>query len=89
MDKRLKIGLALIIMGSLIFFVGYTMLSEFRQREEDINRIHPEETLTEHGGILALNFCGGVFLLAGIIIILMKIFDVELKKREKKGEDDL
>jgi len=89
MDKRLKIGLALLIMGSLIFFVGYTMLSEFRQREEDINRIHPEETLTEHGGILALNFCGGVFFLAGIIIILMKVFDIELKMKKEKGEDNL
>jgi len=79
MEKRLKIGLTLIIIGGLIFSVGYTMLSEFRQREEEINRIHPEETLTEHGGILALNFCGGVFLLAGIVMIVMKIFDVELK----------
>ncbi len=85
MDKRLKIGLTLIIIGSLTFFVGYTMLSEFREREEDVERIHPEETLTEHGGILALNFCGGVFLLAGMIIILMKIFDIEFKD----GEDDL
>jgi len=79
MDKRLKIGLTLLIMGSLLFYVGYDMLTEFREREEEINRIHPEETLTEHGGILALNFCGGVFLFAGIIIILMKILDVELK----------
>ncbi|MBS3782670.1 MAG: hypothetical protein KGY66_04620 [Candidatus Thermoplasmatota archaeon] len=85
MEERLKIGLTLIIMGSLIFFVGYDLLSEFREREEDINRVHPEETITEHGGILALNFCGGVFLLAGIIIILMKIFDIELKG----GEDNL
>ncbi|MFW5945909.1 MAG: hypothetical protein ACOCSJ_04965 [Candidatus Natronoplasma sp.] len=78
MEERLKIGLTLVIMGCLIFFVGYNLLSEFRQREEDINRVHPEETITEHGSILALNFCGGVFLLAGIIIILMKIFDIEL-----------
>ncbi len=85
MEKRLKIGLTLIIIGSLIFFVGYNMLSEFREREEDKERIHPEETLTEHGGILALNFCGGVFLLAGMIIILMKIFDIEFNE----GEDNL
>ncbi len=85
MERRLKIGLTLIIIGSLIFSVGYTMLAEFREREEDINRIHPEETLTEHGVILGLNFCGGVFLLAGVIIIVVKVFDIELKS----GEDDL
>ncbi len=83
MERRSKIGLTLIIIGSLIFFVGYTMLSEFREREEDINRVHPEETITEHGGILALNFCGGVFLLAGIIIIILKMFDIEFKDREE------
>lgn len=85
MEKRLKLGLTLIIIGSITFYVGYTMLSDFRQREDNLNRINPEETLTKQGGILALNFCGGVFLLAGIIIILMKVFDIELNGRK----DDL
>lgn len=85
MERRLKVGLTLIIMGGLIFYAGYTMLSDFREREENINRVNPEETLTEHSGILALNFCGGIFLLAGMIIILMKVFDIELNR----GEDDL
>ncbi|MEF8836209.1 MAG: hypothetical protein V5A76_08640 [Candidatus Thermoplasmatota archaeon] len=82
MEKQLKVGLTLIIMGSLISYVGYTMLSDFRQREEEINRISPDETLTEHGAISALNFCGGVFLLAGVMIILMKAFDIELNGRK-------
>ncbi len=78
MKRYLKVGFTLIVIGSLLLFTGYTMLTSFRDREEDIDRIYPEETLAEHGIILAINFCGGIFLLGGLIVLIIKILDIDV-----------
>ncbi|MEF8873711.1 MAG: hypothetical protein V5A88_03455 [Candidatus Thermoplasmatota archaeon] len=47
MHKKIKIGLTLVFIGILILSLGYTMLDDFREREEKIERVHPEETILE------------------------------------------
>lgn len=88
MQKKLKIGLTLILIGTLILSLGYIMLDDFREREEDTDRIHPEETILEQGSILALNFCGIVFLGAGMILLIVKILGIKLKGEKNASTDE-
>ncbi len=86
MRNRLKIGLALIVIGVLIISMGYIMLDDFREREEEPEE-EPEETLLEHGVILAMNFCGIVFFLAGLVLLIITLLDKGQNELSKKGED--
>jgi len=86
MRSRLKIGLALIVIGVLIISMGYIMLDDFREREEEPGE-EPEETLLEHGVILAMNFCGIVFFLAGLVLLIITLLDKGQNELSKKGED--
>ena len=83
MDRNLKVGLTLIVMGTLLLFIGYQMLTDFTEREEDIERVNPEETLVEHESILALNFCGAVFIFGGLAVILVKFFKIDISDKER------
>lgn len=85
MQRNLKVGLTLIVIGALLLFVGYSMLTSFRGREEDVERVDPTETLTEHGSILALNFCGGVFIFGGVMVIIVKVLGIDIGS----GKDNL
>ncbi len=77
MERRIKVGLTLIVIGLLVLFLGYTLSNDFREKEEENDRGEEEDSLTEHGGILALNFCGGVFLISGAVAIFLKIFNID------------
>ncbi|MFP4185853.1 MAG: hypothetical protein ACLFSM_06575 [Thermoplasmata archaeon] len=83
MKRNLKVGLTLIVIGSLLSIMGYTMLRNFESREEEIERVKPLETLTEHGFLLALNFCGGVFIFGGIAVILVKVLGIDIESNER------
>lgn len=82
MNRKIKVGLTLIILGSILLYSGYNLLGDFREREEETTRIEEEETVTEHGGIIAMNFCGGIFLIGGIVIILVKVLDIQFGKED-------
>ncbi|MFP3872333.1 MAG: hypothetical protein ACOCTR_05755 [Candidatus Natronoplasma sp.] len=91
MQKKFKMGFALALIGALILSAGYLMLRDFREREEDLDRKESEETLLEHEVILALNFCGAIFLGAGVLIMVVKVLDIRLRdeKDEPLNDDKL
>ena len=69
MKEKLKIGLSLVVIGILILTTSFLL----NQKLENKDEVSSKNIGFQLEFMLASNFCGGVLLLAGIVVILINI----------------